>query len=208
MRIKLAALHEFGERGYDRATVRAIAERADVSPGLVLHHFGSKQRLREACDQWVIDWVASEKALTITGGSLPELRKWLDERPELAPLFAYLETCLRQGGDVADNLFDRLVAVSEETLRAGIEAGTINPIDDIPGTAAVLTAYSCGATLMSAQLGRLLGGDIFSGPASERYSRIGLRLYVQPLLAPEAWPLDDEPDTTDTPNTPTDKDES
>jgi AcrR family transcriptional regulator len=40
-----AAIAEFGEKGYDAATIRAIAERADVDPALVHHYFDSKADL-------------------------------------------------------------------------------------------------------------------------------------------------------------------
>ncbi len=45
-RIRDAALAQFAEYGFDRATVRGIAGAAGVSPGLVRHHFGSKNGLR------------------------------------------------------------------------------------------------------------------------------------------------------------------
>ena len=41
-RILEAATQEFGERGYDGATTRAIAARAGVDPALLHHHFGTK----------------------------------------------------------------------------------------------------------------------------------------------------------------------
>lgn len=44
-RIAAAAVQEFGEHGYDGATVRAIAARADVDAALVHHYFGSKADL-------------------------------------------------------------------------------------------------------------------------------------------------------------------
>jgi AcrR family transcriptional regulator len=40
-----AAQHQFAELGYDRATIRGIAAEAGVDPALVVHFFGSKQRL-------------------------------------------------------------------------------------------------------------------------------------------------------------------
>jgi AcrR family transcriptional regulator len=40
-----AARQCFGELGYDRASIRTVAERAGVDPALVMHYFGSKQRL-------------------------------------------------------------------------------------------------------------------------------------------------------------------
>ncbi len=44
-RILAAATDEFGERGYDAATVRAIASRAGVDSALVHHYFGTKADL-------------------------------------------------------------------------------------------------------------------------------------------------------------------
>ena len=35
----------FGEDGYDRVTIRAIARKAGVDPALVIHFFGTKERL-------------------------------------------------------------------------------------------------------------------------------------------------------------------
>src|SRR3954471_3796844 len=40
-----AARRCFGEAGYDRASIRAVAEAAGVDPALVMHYFGSKQEL-------------------------------------------------------------------------------------------------------------------------------------------------------------------
>jgi AcrR family transcriptional regulator len=45
--ILLGARLEFGESGYDGATIRAIAARAVVDPALVHHYFGSKEQLFE-----------------------------------------------------------------------------------------------------------------------------------------------------------------
>jgi AcrR family transcriptional regulator len=44
-RILAAARALFAELGYDRATVRAIATAAETDPGLVMRHFGSKEKL-------------------------------------------------------------------------------------------------------------------------------------------------------------------
>ncbi|MGW4792014.1 TetR/AcrR family transcriptional regulator [Nonomuraea sp. NPDC004297] len=40
-----AARSLFGELGYERATIRGVARRAEVDPALVMQYFGSKQEL-------------------------------------------------------------------------------------------------------------------------------------------------------------------
>ncbi|HET8651781.1 MAG TPA: TetR family transcriptional regulator [Gaiellaceae bacterium] len=40
-----AARRSFGELGYERTTIRAIANEAGVDPALVIHFYGSKQQL-------------------------------------------------------------------------------------------------------------------------------------------------------------------
>jgi len=55
--IAAAAQKQFAERGYDRATIRAIAADADVDPALVSHYFGTKQELFAAVTDlpWGLD---------------------------------------------------------------------------------------------------------------------------------------------------------
>ena len=43
--ILTAAREAFAERGYDAASIRAIATRAGVDPALVHHYFGAKEQL-------------------------------------------------------------------------------------------------------------------------------------------------------------------
>lgn len=53
-RIRQAALQLFANKGYAQASLRRIAQRANVSLALIGHHFGSKVLLREAVDRWIV----------------------------------------------------------------------------------------------------------------------------------------------------------
>lgn len=50
-----AARRRFGEAGYERATIRSIADVAGVDPALVHHHFGTKQSLFAKAHELRID---------------------------------------------------------------------------------------------------------------------------------------------------------
>jgi AcrR family transcriptional regulator len=53
--ILAAARHQFAERGFDRATIRAIAAEAAVDPALVSYFFGSKHALFAAAVELPFD---------------------------------------------------------------------------------------------------------------------------------------------------------
>src|SRR6266545_3920627 len=74
-RIRDAALRLFAERGVDGATIRDIAKAAGVSAGLVRHHFGSKEALRDACDSYALDRAMRIKEKEVKEGKLAE--HWL-----------------------------------------------------------------------------------------------------------------------------------
>lgn len=49
-----AARALFAERGFERTTIRAVADRAEVDPALVMQNFGSKDALFEAAARWAV----------------------------------------------------------------------------------------------------------------------------------------------------------
>jgi AcrR family transcriptional regulator len=62
-----AARRRFGHDGYDRTTIRAVAQEAGVDPALVLYFFGSKELLFAACVRWPFD-PATEVAKVVGAG--------------------------------------------------------------------------------------------------------------------------------------------
>ena len=56
-RILNSALEEFSNRDYEKASTNDIAQRAEVSKGLIFHYFGSKQALYEALLDFAVEYV-------------------------------------------------------------------------------------------------------------------------------------------------------
>jgi AcrR family transcriptional regulator len=76
--IRIAAMKLFAEPGYAGVTVRQIASAAGVSPALVIHHYGSKERLRAVLEERVAAFVESmlaELARVVTDRPVRELPK-------------------------------------------------------------------------------------------------------------------------------------
>lgn len=91
-----AARHLFAELGYERTTIRAVAERAGIDPALVMQNFGNKDRLFAAAARW------SVPLDDLTGADHGELHRMalqhaLDafDNPDLRPAAeALLRSCL------------------------------------------------------------------------------------------------------------------
>lgn len=54
-RILLAAIEEFGRKGYEAASTNDIVRNAGVSKGLLFHYYGSKKNLFMECSYYVFD---------------------------------------------------------------------------------------------------------------------------------------------------------
>ncbi|MFC4908677.1 TetR family transcriptional regulator [Actinomadura gamaensis] len=72
-RLRDEALRLFAEHGPDAVSVRQIAAAAGASPALVVHHFGSKQGLRDAVDEHVVALFEALLAEVATGEHAGEL---------------------------------------------------------------------------------------------------------------------------------------
>ncbi|GAA1393533.1 TetR/AcrR family transcriptional regulator [Luteococcus peritonei] len=181
-RIRAAAVEAFGSHGFERTTVRQVARAAGVSPGLVMHHFGSKEGLRQACDDWAMAALAQEKTL-LTLNALPDMEDYLRQHPEYRPLLAYLVAALRAGGETATRIYDRLLETSHELVEQGIAAGAIRPMADQQAVVAWMVASSCGVMLLAEPFSRALGGDSLTDPAVvNRYSLATADVFTHGLL--------------------------
>ena len=116
-RIRDAALEHFAEYGFDRATIRGIASAAGVSPGLVRHHFGSKDDLRKACDDYALKGLRGYVDQTMTDEGLNDPATLGEAWTPLQPLRRYLARALIDGSEAAGRIFDEMVAMTERTLR-------------------------------------------------------------------------------------------
>ena len=77
--IRDAALRRFAAHGVAGTMLRVIATDAGVSLGLVQHRFGTKERLVEAVDDYVLDVVRSELALTDSHGRQGALEESVED---------------------------------------------------------------------------------------------------------------------------------
>ncbi len=150
-RIRDAAVDLFGRDGF-AVGVRAIATAAGVSPGLVNHHFGSKEGLRKACDDFVAETIRASKSETIKSADPATWFAQMAEIEDYAPMMAYLVRSLQAGGDLAKALWRNMIDNAEQYIEEGVRAGTIKPSQDPKGRARFLAMAGGGGFLLYLQM--------------------------------------------------------
>lgn len=177
--IRDRALALFAERGPDVVTVREIAAAAGVSPALVVHHYGSKQGLREAVDghvAGVFDAMfqsATEEPEQLAGGpravaGFAELM--LAHLPPDSPVPAYLRRLLLSGDAVGRELFRRWFSLSTAMTDQLIEAGILRPSADPAVRAAFLMINDLAFVLFRDHLADVLGVDPLAPDGIRRWA--------------------------------------
>jgi AcrR family transcriptional regulator len=150
-RIRDAAIEQFGRHGFG-VGVRTIAEAAGVSAALVIHHFGSKDGLRVACDEHVAEVIRGEKSATIQSN---DPATWLAQMAEIesyAPLMAYLVRSMQSGSDLARAFWRRMIDNVEQYLDEGVRAGTVKASHDPKARARFLAMANGGSFLLYLQM--------------------------------------------------------
>lgn len=150
-RLRDAAIETFGEDGFD-ASVRAIAARAGVSAALVIHHFGSKEKLRAVCDEHVAALVAELKIDSVgasaNAGPGTTLLSQLATMDSYAWLVGYIMQSFLGGGPLAAHLFELMVADAEGYIAEGVHQGTVRDSVDPAGRARFLTSTGIGSLML------------------------------------------------------------
>ncbi|MFP5070397.1 TetR family transcriptional regulator [Pseudonocardia nantongensis] len=155
-----AAAELFAEQGYDRTTVRAIADRAGVNQALLFRYFGNKEA--------VFARVAAERALAVLHGGpqdelLPRtLRSILSPGP--GPEHDLFESVLRSAGSS-----EATRAARDELATAFISAFTTHVVGDggDPQGAALRAELLLGWLLGIHLLRNVLHTDAVAGAGPE-----------------------------------------
>ena len=150
-RIRDAAIEQFGERGF-AVGLRAIADAAGVSAALVIHHFGSKEDLRKACDDYVAEEIRTSKSEALQSKDPATWFAQMAEIEDYAPLMAYLVRSMQSGGELATLLWRRMIDNADEYLDEGVRAGTIKPSRDAHARARYLGITGGGGFLLYLQM--------------------------------------------------------
>jgi AcrR family transcriptional regulator len=187
-RIRDAALGQLADRGLKGTSLREIAAEAGVTPGLVQHHYGSKEGLRAACDAYVLDIIRLQATELVDERRVGD-ETFITSAYAGGPLLTrYLVRALLDGSPASNELFDEIVRLTEAYL-SGLATGTHDP-GELRARAAVFAAMKLGLGVFQEHLVRVLGVRDLARDGYPRIARATLDLLsdqaVNPALAAEA----------------------
>lgn len=189
-RILLAAMELFADHGYEGASIRQIAEAADVSPGLVMHHYGSKAGLRAACDHYTTALtrdafeLLGSMVMGSTDGSTVDASDGATGAVQgpIGIALAYAGRAVIDGTEAGDALVDDIVATVIQTQNDLVESGVMSPTNDPTMRAVLLTIFDLAPAILARQVERLTGSDPRTADGMARMVRTAVALYTTPLL--------------------------
>ncbi len=191
-RIRDAAIECFAEEGIADTTARKVAAAAGVSPGLVIHHFGSMEGLRIACDEHVAAAIRRIKESAMASGPGLDVFGMMRDT-NIGSAARYLARVLAEDSHTVETLVDDLIDDAERYFEQGVESGMLLPSNDPRGRAVVLVLWSLGGLVLHDHFKRLLGVDLtdpdlstspnlmaYMGPA---YEILGSGIFTESLAS-------------------------
>lgn len=185
-RLIRTSLALFAERGFDGVTVRDIAAASGVSIGLINHHFGSKEGLREAVDEHFMAQF-EEVLLALPGpdeeASPAPLEEWVDDwiarHEDNAPaLFGYFRRALLDESEWGMKLFTRFYSIAQNAITRLDARGQIRPDVDRLWLPFLMVYLELGTTLLDPYVRKILGRSGFDKDLWRRRTRAYSKLLL------------------------------
>lgn len=184
----------FADRGAAAVTVREIAAAAGVSPGLVMHHYGSKDGLKDAVDRRAVAFfeeMIGELARIGEEGGSASLAELFAGRLEDEPVMVeYVRRLLLDGGEAADALFVKLFDATVAGMRSLVDTGVARPAQDERIRTAFLLANDLSLVLLRRQIARVTGTDPLTREGLARWTAAVMDVYTGGIFAAAAVPGD------------------
>lgn len=186
-RIREAALELFARDGFAATSMRSVAARAGVSPSLVVHHFRSKARLREAVDDAMVAAFGDALASVDLTGAPQQVGDQLEAA--VSHLIAgepsvrgHLARSLLEGGPAGERLFAALMDLLDEGLAELEAGGHVRAGTDRTWRSYTTAFVIVGPVLLAPQIEARLGTDPFDPDVVRARSACNMSILRSGLL--------------------------
>lgn len=153
-----------------------------MSAALVIHHFGSKEGLRQACDAYVSHELVQSGREELDRDLVGVMREWLTDQQRFKPAFDYLVRMLTsEDSGAGAALFDALLVQTRSVMDEAVTAGQVRASQDPTALAVMLATTALAPLVLGSHVGRALGGDGLDAPTLGRYMLPVLEVFTNGL---------------------------
>jgi TetR/AcrR family transcriptional regulator, regulator of cefoperazone and chloramphenicol sensitivity len=188
--IRIAALQLFAERGYADVTIRQIAAAAGVSPALVIHHYGSKEKLRLVLDEragaFLESMLVDLGRISAAGGSATLAELFADRLEDEPGMAGYIRQLMSDGRPAGVALFERLYRATRLAMQAMKQAGIVRPAADEAVRDAFLLSNDLAILLLRPHIAQVVGVDPLTRDGLMRWSAEAFDVYSGGVFVPAA----------------------
>jgi AcrR family transcriptional regulator len=168
----------FAREGFGGTSLRMIAVEAGVSAALLVHHFGSKQKLIEETIAVTLgEWMA-EKDHLIELPLSEALSHWPQKAEGGKQKLDFFKQVMLAGGKPAQLLLERMQIETKQRLAAMSESGSMRSLQDLETGSLLMAIYGLAPLLMSDTIKKILGGDITDGAIAEKLAKSSMELFA------------------------------
>lgn len=191
-RILDEAMRLFAEQGFDSVTVRDIAAEADVSVGLINHHFGSKDGLREAVDRKFIEQFAevlSNPPEAADRLRMDDVYSWVDDwiarHQGNWPVTAkYFRRALLEESEWGASIFEQFFKIARAQVDRMDARGVIRQDVDRLWLPFLMVYLEIGTVLLDPYITKILGKSGFDSDLWKRRHRAYMSLIHKGIRPP------------------------
>lgn len=181
-----AGLKLFAERGFAAVGLREIAAEAGVSLGLVRTHFGSKDGLREAIDEYVLEEIKQLYATVLAHSGAEALGKAVEDALDWIPrdrnVIMYARTALMEKTPGSQALFDQLLAIMRQFVDNNARRGLLQPGVDRDWAAIYLVFDFIGPAIVEPFAKSAFGKSMYSKPMITARNAFMVRTFTRGFL--------------------------
>lgn len=182
----LAGMKLFAERGFAGVGLREIAAEAGVSLGLVRTHFGSKDGLRAAIDEHVLEEIKHLYATVLEhsgtealGMAVEDALEWIS-RDRDALMYARMALMEKSPGSQA--LFDEILSIMRQFIDMNAKRGLLQPGVDREWAAIYLVFDFIGPAIVEPFAKSAFGKSMYSKPMIAARNAFMVRTFTRGFL--------------------------
>lgn len=153
------ATEAFARDGISATSLRSIAKEAGVSPALVVHHFGSREKLIEECIIKALGLWVSEQQEFVDVSLSTALTKWQGAVDKHGVKLQFFRQVLLAGGAPANSLFSRMVKETEMVIESQAAKGRMRKVENQKDFALLLTLQELAPLMLQSEVADYLGSS-------------------------------------------------